>query len=130
MTLILQLPDQLEQNLRAEAARQGLSLEYFVKSLLASEVMADTYDDVERYTEDELLQLIQAGPDAAVFEEYKKLRSMFESGVIEDSAHDRLLILNEVIEVSHAKRMHYLKLLSKLRTVDLDTLLAEFSLKH
>lgn len=129
MTLILQLPDQLEQNLRAQAALQGVSLEYFVKNLLANEVMSGSSDEIDNYTEEELLQLIQTGPDAVIFEEYKKLKAVFESGKIQDAARDRLQMLHEIMEAAHAKRMHYFVLLSRLRKVDLDDLLNEYSLK-
>jgi hypothetical protein len=130
MSLTIQLPLTVEENLRENAMRQGVSLENYIAQLLAINAKKNVKKNKKEWTENELLMHVQLNIHAQDLEEYHRLSNRFQLGNISEKEHEKLLQLNDMIELAHAERMKYVLLLSKMRHSSLEKTMDDLGIKR
>jgi hypothetical protein len=126
MSLLIELPKRIEDTLRSRAAKQGVSIESYISQLLAE---IDT-DSPEELTEDELLQRIQLNVDPIDVEEYHHLATLFRVNQLSNEEYEKLLHLNDKIELAHAERLKYIAALAKLRDQPFEDAMRQLGIKR
>ena len=84
----------------------------------------------KKWTEAELLSRVQLNVDPKDLEEYYRLGDLFQSGEITSEEHEKLLQLNDLIEIAHAERIKYVIELAKLRNQALEDVVIELGIKR
>lgn len=131
MSLTIQLPLTIEQNLREIAKKQGLSLESYVMQILAHNSRKKESKKKEKdLTETELLTHTQLNVLPSDLEEFYRLSSLFNAKTISDIDYEKLLQLNDLIEIAHAERMKYILVLANLRNVSLETMMHDLGINQ
>lgn len=125
MDLILDLPDSLENQLRAEATRNGISLHHQIIQNLASFHEAQ---QEAKTREEELLQNITDWIAVRQRNRYHKLLQKRKSTQISEDEYQELLLLTNLVEVAHAVRMKHVFDLAALRKTDVLTLMQTLGL--
>lgn len=131
MSLIIQLPDSLEQQVRDNAARQGVSLEKYVTDVLLSDISLKSQSREPEMTEEELLARIRltVAPEREL-SEYYRLSALNEAGQLTESEHQKLISLTHRVEIIHAERMRYVAIWARLQGVSLRQALIDLGLKR
>ncbi len=130
MSLTIELPISVERALRKQADQQGVALESYISDLLSSIPTDNFTEQPKERTEVQLLEKIQLNVAPQDLEEYYRLSALFKSGQITDVEHEKLLALNDVIEIAHAERIKYVIELAKLRNQSLEDVVLELGLKR
>ena len=130
MSLTIELPISVERALRKQAEQQGVALESYISDLLSSIPTDNFTEQPKERTEVQLLEKIQLNVAPQDLEEYYRLSALFKSGQITDVEHEKLLALNDVIEIAHAERIKYVIELAKLRNQSLEDVVLELGLKR
>ena len=130
MSLTIELPISVERALRKQAEKQGVALESYISDLLSSIPTDNFIEQPKKRSEVELLEKIQLNVIPQDLEEYYRLSALFKSGQINDTEHEKLLALNDVIEIAHAERIQYVIELAKLRNQSLEDVVLELGLKR
>ncbi len=130
MSLTIELPISVERALRKQAEMQGVALESYISELLSSIPTDKFTEQPKESTETQLLEKIQLNVAPQDLEEYYRLSALFKSDQITDAEHEKLLALNDVIEIAHAERIKYVIELSKLRNQSLEDVVLELGLKR
>lgn len=130
MSLTIELPVSVERALRKQAEKQGVALESYISELLSSIPPDNVPAQPKNLSEIELLEKIQLNVTPQDLEEYYRLSTLFKSGQISDVEHEKLLALNDLIEIAHAERITYVIELAKLRNQPLDEVVVELGLKR
>ncbi len=118
MSLTIQLPSSLEQRIRENASRQGISLENLVAQILASGIDRLDSDEEEKIREAELLQRIRLTvvPEEELGE-YYRLSVLRQAEQLQEQEYERLMSLTHRVEAIHAERLKYVAELAQLRGV-------------
>jgi hypothetical protein len=124
---ILDLPNGLENELRAEATRNGVSLHHQIIQNLAS--FNQTQQEATN-REEELTQVITDWISVRQRNRYNKLRNQKESNRIADDEYQELFLLTNLIEVAHAVRMKHLFDLAAIRNTDVFTQMSAFGINN
>ena len=130
MSLTIELPISVERALRKQAEQQGVALENYISDLLSSIPTDNFTEQSKERTEVQLLEKIQLNVAPQDLEEYYRLGALFKSGQITEAEHEKLLSLNDVIEIAHAERIKYVIELAKLRNQSLEDVVLELGLKR
>jgi hypothetical protein len=130
MSLTIELPISVERALRKQAEKQGIALESYISDLLSSIPTDNFKEQPKERTEIQLLEKIQLNVASQDLEEYYRLSALFKSGQITDAEHEKLLALNDLIEIAHAERIKYVIELAKLRNQPLEDVVLELGLKR
>lgn len=130
MSLTIDLPITVEHTLRKNAEKQGITIERYISSLLTEFDSKKSIEYPESLTENELLQRIQLDVHPTDLEEYYRLAEIFKTGNITLEDHEKLINLNDLIEIAHANRMKYLLELAKLRNKSLEDMVYELGIKR
>ena len=81
-------------------------------------------------TETELLTHTQLNVLPSDLEEFYRLSSLFNAKTISDIDYEKLLQLNDLIEIAHAERMKYILVLANLRNVSLETMMHDLGINQ
>lgn len=130
MSLTIELPISVERALRKQAEQQGVAIENYISDLLSSIPTDNFSEQPKEPTEIQLLEKIQLNVAPQDLEEYYRLSALFKSGQITDAEHEKLLALNDLIEIAHADRIKYVIELAKLRNQPLEDVVLELGLKR
>ena len=130
MSLTIELPISVERALRKQADQQGVALESYISDLLSSIPTDNFTEQTKERTEVQLLEKIQLNVAPQDLEEYYRLSALFKSGQITEAEHEKLLALNDVIEIAHAERIKYVIELANLRNQSLEDVVLELGLKR
>jgi hypothetical protein len=116
MSLTIQLPSLLEQKIRENAAKQGISLEKLVAQILDSGINRFKITDDKELKESELLQRIRLTvmPEAELGE-YYRLSALCQAEQLLENEHETLIKLTNRVEIIHAERLKHISNLAKLR---------------
>lgn len=128
MSLTIQLPVTTEHYLRENATRQGLPLEQYITQLLTEKSLLKKRK--KSLSEQELLQNIQLDIQATDLQDYYNLKEKLQTGSITEQEREKLIQLNDLIEIAHAKRMAYVLQLAKLRKVSFEKIMIDLGIKH
>ena len=129
MSVTLAIPPTIEQQLRDDAARQGVSLEQYITQVLISGLSGSNQPDADELNEDELLQRIQLNVQPKELEEYDRLVERRKAEQLSNAEYEKLLILTNRIEIAHAERMKYVVALAKLRGVSLEQIMLDLGIQ-
>ncbi len=130
MSLIIQIPVTTEHYLRENANRQGMSLEDYISQLLTeTSVSAFSKKGKKTLSEIELLQKVQLEIQEDDLREYNRLKNLLKLGEITEQEREKLIQLNDLVEIAHAKRMQFILQLAQLRKVPLDSVLMDLGIK-
>ena len=131
MSLTIQLPLTIEQNLRKNAIKQGVSLENYVMHILSiNSKEKGVKKNKKDLTENDLLMQVQLNVLPHDLEEFYRLSNLFKSGKITETEHEKLTQLNDLIEIAHAERMKHLLNLAKFRHVSLEKIMDDLGIER
>ena len=131
MSLTIQLPLTIEQNLRKNATKQGVSLENYVMHILSiNSKEKGIKKNKKDLTENDLLMHVQLDVLPHDLEEFYRLSNLFKSGNITETEYQKLTQLNDLIEIAHAERMKHLLNLAKFRHVSLEKIMDDLGIER
>ena len=128
MSVTIALPPVMEQQLRDDAAVQGVSVEQYVSRLVLAGLSESESKKPEEMTENELYQKIQLRVQPKEMEEFYLLSEQLRANRISEESYEKLLILTNRIELAHAERMRYVLALAHKRNISLDAMMLELGL--
>ena len=132
MALTIELPSNIEQQLRQGATQKGISLENYLLQLLSHATSSPKKQvkkkPISELSENELLQKINLDITEAEWMTYHRLTALRKAEKITESDYAQLIQLGEKIENANVVRLKYLVALSKKRNVSLDKVMADLGL--
>src|SRR2546427_412913 len=129
MTLTLEISPELEETLRAIAAREGLAPDRYVLDLLQERLARDR--NVPPHlprAQAELLQRINAGLPEATWMRYHALKERRDAETLTPEEHAELIRLVNEVEGWNVRRLEAVAELAKLRGVPFPDLVRESGL--
>lgn len=132
MTLTIDLTQELEAQLREEAAKKGIDTGTFVIRALEERLRRNRRQRVPSHLSPEesaLLQKINQGLPETVWQEYHDLIAKRRAETLAIEEQERLVALSERVEEAHAERMAHLAELAQRRQVPLKTLMRQLGVK-
>lgn len=131
MSLTIQLPSSLEQQIRDNAMRQGISLEKLIAQILVSGINKFDFQDEKKLRETELLQRIRLTvmPEAELGE-YYRLSVLRQAEQLQEYEYERLVTLTHRVEAIHAERLKYVAELAELQGVSLRQAMSDLGLSR
>lgn len=129
MTITLDLPTTMENRLREEAARKGVSIDHLILQGLEHHIGESA--PPESLSELELLKKINLdlGIAPKVWERYDHLNKRLHEELLTKEEHQELLALIDVVEAANVERLKYLIQLAKLRALPLQQLMSELGIR-
>jgi hypothetical protein len=129
MTLTLELSPELEETLRAVAAREGVAPDRFVLDVLQERLAQDQRlpSRLPR-AEAELLQQINEGLSESTWERYEALKQKRDAETLTPPEHAELLKLVDEVEGWNVRRLEWVGELAKRRGVPFRDLVRELGL--
>lgn len=127
MSLNLQLPPDLQAEIRQAAGQEGVDPEAFVVAAIKERVRR-TGDADRVSTESRLLEQISAGLPPAIWQRYHELTAKRRDETLTDEEYPELLRLTDEVELWNARRLELLLELARLRGVPLRTLMEQMGL--
>ena len=127
MSLHLELPPELEAEVRKAAAREGVAPESYALGALEERVRHQPSGDPP-LTESRLLEQINAGLAPATWQRYHELCARRDEEAFTQAEHSELLHLTETVELWNAHRLGLLLQLARLRGVPLRKLVEQMGL--
>jgi hypothetical protein len=131
MTITLELPPELEKNIKAAAAKAGSQPEDFVLSAVQERLSktAGVSSPHLSKQESELLLAINQSFSHVNWQQYFELIDKRDAETITSDELGELISITDGIEEANAKRLQYLIKLAELRNVSLDELMDELDLR-
>jgi hypothetical protein len=131
MSLTIQLPSSIEQQIRENASLQGLSLERYVAQTLLSGLSKTPKNKGKKLLkEEDLLQLVRLNVQPSELEEYYRLIKSKENGTLTEVEYVDLISLTNRVEIAHAERMKYVIQLANLRGMSLEQTFLDLGLQR
>jgi hypothetical protein len=129
-TITLELTPELEQQLRDEAAQQGLDPNHYIVNAL-KERLRPVPHPISRLSkaEADLLQNINLGLSPQRWEQYHTLLAKRRAEILTSEEQATLIEISDQIEQANARRIQYLIELASLRNTSLETLMQELGIK-
>lgn len=134
MTLTIDLPPELETQLREEAARAGLDVEGFVRNTLEERLRqrgsrAGALPPHLSPREAEMLQQINQGLPSEVWQQYHELIAKRRAETLTPEEQASLIALSDQIEEENARRMEHLVELARLWQTPLEASIDKLGIK-
>lgn len=129
MTVTLDLPPELEEQVRAEATRRGIAPTDVIIGALREVLRKGPPAPRLSRAESELLQRINAGPPEDTWREYHGLLAGRRSGKLTAREQARLVELSDEIEAANVPRIAALIELARLRGTTLDELMGTLDIR-
>ncbi|MBX2929981.1 MAG: hypothetical protein KF852_19255 [Saprospiraceae bacterium] len=130
MSLTIQLPELLEQQMRRRAAGKGLSVENYVAQVLGADTAQDRLEKNEQALDDgELLRLVNQGVSPEIWVRFHELDALRKSEKLTNQEYQELLEIVDLIESAHAERVRLAAVLAERRGVPLERLLIDLGVK-
>jgi hypothetical protein len=131
MSVTIQLPSTLEQQIRENAVQRGISLEKMITQILASGLNKFSVEDEKQLKASELLQRIRLTvvPEMELGE-YYRLSALCQAEQLQEHEHENLIKLTHRVEVIHADRLKYVADYAKLQGVNLRQAMADLGLNR
>lgn len=129
-TITLELTPELEQQLRDEAAKQGLDPSHYIVNAL-KERLHLPLRDVSRLSKAEanLLQNINLGLPSEMWERYHDLIAKRRAETLTTEERATLIEISDQIEQANARRIQYLIELASLRGTSLKTVMQDLGIE-
>ncbi len=132
MTLTIDLNPELEAQLQAEAAKEGIDAGAFVVRTLEERLQRISRRRLPSHLSTEesaLLQKIIQGLPETIWQEYQDLIAKRRAETLTPEEHVRLIELSDLIEAAHVKRITHVAELAQLRNMSLETLMRQLGIK-
>ena len=126
MSIVLDLPQDLEQKLRATASAAGQNVDAYILRLLEKNVQGQPSQEKSKTIA--LLQLINRGLPTEVWSRFYSLVQKRENHTITDTELAELIELTDSIDLAHAQRMEALVELAVLQNKPLEALMDELGI--
>jgi Glu-tRNA(Gln) amidotransferase subunit E-like FAD-binding protein len=126
MSIVIDIPHDLEQKLRATASAAGENIDEYIVKLLEKNVQEKVLDPSSSATG--LLQIINRGLSPEAWARFHNLLQKRDTQVITATELEELIDLTEAIEVAHAQRMEALVALATLQNKPLPVLMNELGI--
>jgi hypothetical protein len=127
MTLNLEIPQAIEQQLIQEANLQGVSLDNYLVQVLKRAIRKPVSNG--KLSESQLLKKINLDISESEWTDYKQLIVLRRAEKLNETEHQRLIFLGDKIELANAERFKYLIELAQLRNISLDKLMSDLGIK-
>lgn len=132
MTLTIEIERELEEQLRAEAARLGLDPDQYIINALEDRLRerATLQQDAARLTqhESDLLQKINQGLPEHQWHRYNELIVKRRAETLTPEEQTELIEISDSIEQANAERIEHLAELAQLRHAPLENLMRELGI--
>jgi hypothetical protein len=127
--ITLQIPPELEQQLRTEAAKQGINPDHYILNTLQERLQVSPRPKASLpKAEADLLQQINLGLPAERWEEYHHLVAKRRAETLTEAEHATLIAISDQIEQANVQRVRALVALAEMRGTDLSTLMQELGI--
>ena len=126
MSILIDIPQDLEQKLRATASAAGENIDEYIVKLLEKNVQGKVLDPLA--SAPGLLQIINRGLSPEAWARFHTLLQKRDTQVITATELEELIDLTEEIEVAHAQRMEALVALATLQNKPLPILMNELGI--
>lgn len=123
--ITLDLSPELEAQLRAEAANQGLDPQHYILETLHTRLAANHLPAAEA----DLIQHINLGLSAEMWDEYYALIDKRQAETLTADEHHRLIEISDQIEALNVDRIQALVQLAALRQQSLENVMDELGIK-
>jgi hypothetical protein len=129
VTLTVDLPPELEAELRVLAAEEGVAPDAYLVHLLEERVRRRTRSPRLSTQETSLLQQINEGLPAATWQRYHALKALRQAETLTPDEQSELISLSDEIEEWNARRFGLVVELARLRGVPFASLAKELGLE-
>jgi hypothetical protein len=130
MTLNIDLPQVIEQQLVQEAFQKGISLDYYLATVLKQVVYKARQKKAKRnLSESAILKQINLAVTEAEWDEYRRLIALRQAETISALEYAHLIALGDKIEAANVQRLKYLVKLAQLRQVSLLKVMQDLGIK-
>jgi predicted DNA-binding protein len=130
MSISIQLPPELEEQLRVSANKAGIAVDQYVLEILEKQLQpAGTNLSEEEALVRALLEKINLGIPVEEWKRYNYLKDLRSREQLDPEDHAELIALSDKIEMANAKRMEYLYELSSLKKIPLQELMNQLGIK-
>ena len=123
MTMTIDMPPELETQLRNEAAKEGMAPDRFVLDTLKEKLHQNqTAQSIPHLSnaESELMQRINEGLPAETWEQYHDLVAKRRAETLTSEQHRTLISLSNQIEEDYAQRLGFVLELARLHGTSLE----------
>jgi len=125
MSLSLELPPELEERLRQQAARAGLNPQAWAVKTLENQLVEAS---PQKMSETDLLLEATRGLPESVWQRYNELIDLRRAEQLTPDAHVELKELTSLVEGAHARRLEFVAELARRRRVALRQMMDELGL--
>ena len=126
MTLMVELPPEMEEKVRDAAQDEGLDVAEFLRE--ATEERLRQYDPSRSLSEADLLGRICRGFSETFWNRYRALTAKRRAETLTRKEQQELIGLSDQMESWHVERLRYLVKLAELRQTSVDALTNELGL--
>jgi predicted DNA binding CopG/RHH family protein len=127
--ITLQLPPELEQKLRAEAAKQGINPDRYILNALQERLQVSRHSKLPlSKAEADLLEQINIGLPAQRWQEYHSLLAKRRAETLTEAEQSTLIAISDRIEQANVQRVRALIALAEMRGTDLSTLMRQLGI--
>ena len=128
MTLVIELPSEIESRVREAAQAEGLDVTAFLRE--ASEARLRLSDLVRPVTEaDVLARINQSGLSEAFWDRYQTLAAKRRAETLTRKEQQELIGLSDQMEARRVERLCHLVTLAEMRQTSVDALIDELGLR-
>ncbi len=120
MSLVIDLPAEVERKVREVAKAEGLDASVFVRETM--EARLRQHDPARSLTESELLARINKGFPENFWNRYRKLIARRRAETLTRNEQQELIGMSDQLEAWQVERLQYLINLAELRNISLDAL--------
>ncbi len=130
MSLTINLPTNIEQQFRQEAATNGLSLDIYLQRLLQQAAhISRKQPNHQQLLESDLLKKINLDISEAEWTNYRHLMGLLRAERITEKEHETLKDLGDKIETANAQRVKYLFELAELKGISVERLMKNLGIE-
>ena len=133
MPITIDLPPELEKQLRENASAVGIAAEDFVMDALEERLEKARFRSAQQshlsHDESWLLQEINRGLSEESWRRYRELKAIRDAGALTEAEHAELKSLTDDVELAHSERLKKLVNLAHLRRVSVDALMEELGIR-
>ena len=127
MTLLVDLPPEIEARVHEVAQAEGLDVSALMRE--AVEARVRQYDPARPLAEADLLLRINRSFSESFWDTYRALIAKRRAETLTSQEQQELIGMSDQLEAWHVERLRYLVKLAKLRQVSLDALTQQLGLR-
>lgn len=131
MALTIELPYDLETELREQAQQTGKALNQYITAIIREKInLPRPKPSVLTTEETRLFQIINKGFSTDFWTKLHSLDKKRQEATLTELELEELINMAEVMEITNVERIKALIELAKIRQTDLDTLMNQLGLKN